>query len=153
MRYNPLSEPYARVASRLLDFALHTLLTAAFALLVYFKFARLDYVILAVFGGIFIDFDHFLDYLIYYKKFNLKQFLMTPYGESKKAYILLHSWELVFILLVIGFIFKYSYVLILGLSMGLHLLVDTLQRGSFLLYCLAYRFRHKFDVSALGLNL
>ncbi|UCG35409.1 MAG: hypothetical protein JSW17_01005 [Candidatus Omnitrophota bacterium] len=153
MRYNPLDEPYARAASRFLDLVVHTLITGAFALLIYFKFERLDYVAFAVFGGIFIDLDHFLDYLLYFKRFNLKQFLITPYGESKKAYILLHSWELVFILLITGFIFKYIHVLVLGFGMALHLLVDTLQRGSFLLYCLAYRFRHKFDVAALRLNL
>lgn len=153
MRYNPLNEPYARIVSRFLDLFVHFLVTCAFALLIYLRFERIDYIIFAIFGGIFIDSDHFLDYLIYTKHFSLKEFLVTPYGESKKAYILFHSWELVFILLIIGLVFGLSQVVVLSVGMALHLLIDTLQRKSFLLYCLSYRFLNKFDVSFLKLDL
>ena len=153
MRYNPLDEPYARIVGRFLDLFVHFLVTCAFAFFIYLRFERIDYVIFAILGGIFIDSDHFLDYLIYTKHFSLKEFLVTPYGESKKAYILFHSWELVFILLIAGLIFGLSQVVVLSIGMALHLLIDTLQRRSFRLYCLSYRILNKFDVSFLKLEL
>ena len=58
--------------------------------------------ITALLGGVFIDLDHLIDYILAFgTKFNLIFFLKGyQFLKTDKIYVPLHSWELVIILLL-----------------------------------------------------
>ncbi|MEW6086798.1 MAG: hypothetical protein AB1498_00590 [bacterium] len=78
-------------------------------------------------SGILIDIDHFIDYLIEFNfRFDLKEFLHI-YSEklNVKTYICLHSWELLFILLMTAWLTGWN-LWITGtlIGFGQHILLD-----------------------------
>ncbi len=134
----------------ILDTLIHIIITLEISLIVYFKFNNLYYVLMAVIGGILIDADHLVDYLIHCKKMSLKNLIFFSYQKKKKVYLFFHSWELIILLSVIAFFIQSKSLQIFSFAWGLHLCVDNLdgfkERGLFY-YFLAYRLSKKFKVS------
>jgi hypothetical protein len=98
-------------------------------------------------GGILIDIDHFIDYFLYAGlKFNLKKFALIDFLKSGRIYIFFHSWELIVLIYLGGFLLGWGkYSLALSLGMLGHLLVDSIFQKAFLPYSLIYRIQHKFN--------
>jgi hypothetical protein len=143
----------SKKASAVIDLALHFVFTFLLAWFFYHFTGRWTWVILAVFGGILIDLDHFIDYFRYYGlKFNLKDFLESRQLASGKVFIFFHSWELV--LLVWGLSIVFAWMIPLAAGMTLHLLVDCLysHRRDILFLSLIYRWRKRFSTDKLDLQ-
>jgi hypothetical protein len=132
------------------DIGIHILIAAVFSFIIYQRYANPWYVIIFIFGAVFIDLDHLLDYLIVFKnKFDLKDFLTCMQVKSGRSYILLHSWEVILLLGFLGWAMAADGILILSLSLGIHLFVDTIQRQNPLAYFFLYRMIKKFDIKVI----
>ncbi|MFH1442070.1 MAG: hypothetical protein ABIH18_08550 [Candidatus Omnitrophota bacterium] len=130
-----------------LDILVHSYLTSFLALWIYLKSGSLFYSAVFIFGGIFIDLDHLIDYFIAYgSKFSIKDFFGSGSLKSGKVYLFLHSWEIIFIILLFYLVTSSYAVLLLFLSMSMHLIIDNLQRENLRIYFLTYRIINKFDV-------
>lgn len=133
-----------------IDLSLHLLSTLLFAALIYRINNSLLYAGIVVLGGVFIDLDHLLDYFFFFKnEFVLSKFLKGLYLKSGKIYLLLHSWELNFIILMLALSFKSSGLFIFFLSLSVHLAIDNVQRKNPCAYFLIYRFFKNFDVNII----
>lgn len=122
--------------------------------IIFITFHDLNLAVSAFLSGIFIDLDHWIDYFIVYKfSFKLKKFFISyQCVDSGKVYVFLHSWELVFLILIAGFftgLTKFAAAVVLGMS--LHLLVDQVlnfKKEPFF-YFLTYRFMKNFNLKTL----
>lgn len=134
----------------LIDIFIHVLLAIIFAFIIYFVSGIFRYSAIFFLGGIFIDLDHLIDYYIFFKnKFKIKYFINSVFLKSGKAYLLLHSWEINFIVFIIGMAVRSMELMVFSLSLSLHLIVDNLQRENALAYFLIYRALKKFDISVI----
>ncbi|MBU1998554.1 MAG: hypothetical protein KKE64_03560, partial [Candidatus Omnitrophica bacterium] len=88
----------------IIDIALHFIITMVVVYYVYSMSRNIAYAIAIFCGGILLDLDHFIDYYIYFRnKFRIGDFLGASYLKSRKVYLLMHSWELVFMILCFSF--------------------------------------------------
>jgi hypothetical protein len=105
-------------------------------------------------GGIFIDLDHYLDYIketgstrVSFKKME-DMFLNI---KEKKFYGVLHSYEVLVILFFVNFFYfekGYLYGLLGGLS--LHILLDVIFNPVKIKgYLFLYRWKHSFEVDRI----
>ncbi|MDP2923411.1 MAG: hypothetical protein Q8O30_06810 [Candidatus Omnitrophota bacterium] len=138
-----------KLQKTILDIFIHSLTTTAIALTIYLKSNNLAFAAIFIVGGIFIDLDHFIDYFLFFKKFDMKKFLDSAYLYSEKVYLPLHSWELTLVILFLGYILQSKALLMLAFSLSIHLLIDTMQREKLLFYFITYRFIKKFNVKTL----
>lgn len=113
---------------------------------------RISYV-LAIISGFLVDFDHYVDFLLWGGKwYDLAGFLSgTQYNLGAPCYIVFHSWELVLLLGVLTVISKKKYIfcaLLLGLIF--HLIWDYVTNPA---YWYAYfwigRFLNGFDLARI----
>ena len=95
-------------------------------------------------AGFLIDVDHILDYIIIYKKFNLKKFFRYNWHKDK-IYVFLHSWE---ILIIVLLIFKFNiYTIAFAIGFAQHLIIDLISypiRNKPMAYFLVYRILKRF---------
>jgi hypothetical protein len=132
------------------DIAAHLFTTCALAAGVYACSGSLFYVILVFCSGVLVDLDHVVDSFIYdKKKFDVKGFLCCAYLRSGKTYIVLHSWELVIVIFIIGVVFSFTGAVVFSAGFAAHLFIDNLQRKNRLFYFLLYRVAHNFDARVL----
>jgi hypothetical protein len=131
----------------IVDLTTHVAVTLALVFLIYGLYKDYSLVFLVVLGGILIDIDHFIDYFLYAGlKFNLKKFALIDFLKSGKIYIFLHSWELIVVILLLGYLFNWTkYTLALSLGMAGHIAVDSLYQKTFLPYSLIYRIYNRFE--------
>jgi|SRR3972149_1927410 len=111
------------------------------------------YLLIGLLSTIFIDLDHFIDHFIYYGfSFNFLNFTSGTHFElSGKVFVFLHSWELLCLLLFIGYYLirkKNSYIIfVIAVGMMTHVLYDTAYYGfSLEAYSLIYRLIMGFDI-------
>ena len=134
----------------LIDIATHFTIALAGSGLIYYWLKDVLFALSFFAGSIIIDLDHLIDYFLYHGfRFSLKRFLSLEYLRSEKVYIVLHSWELVFLLFAASAVFDLTCLFFFSLAMAIHLLLDTVHRVKPLFYCLIYRARHKFDARYL----
>lgn len=133
-----------------LDLSIHCFIAMVLGAAVYLISGNLFYTVLVFIGGVFIDIDHFIDYFLYFKKlFNLKEFFGCRHLKSGRVYLILHSWEIIFIILIISSIINNAPLLIIALSMSAHVITDTFWRKNKLFYFLSYRIAKKFNAKVL----
>lgn len=136
-----------KLRNNLIDIAIHCFTTFIFVSIIYLRSGNLKYIIIFFLGSIFIDLDHLIDHFLYFKnKFNLKDFFSSTYLKSGKIYLFLHSWELNFIIFLLGLIFKSEELLILSASLITHLVIDNIRIKKLPPYFLTYRIIKKFDL-------
>ena len=77
-------------------------------------------------SGVFIDIDHILDFLLFSdEKFSVKNlFSWCCSGRWKKITLLLHSYEIYFILIIIAYYFPSEILLGILFGAGLHMILD-----------------------------
>ncbi|MFA5117706.1 MAG: hypothetical protein WC695_02515 [Candidatus Omnitrophota bacterium] len=132
------------------DIAAHLLATCALAAGVYARSRSLFYVALVFSSGVLVDLDHVVDSFIYDKKrFDIKGFFCCAYLRSGKTYIVLHSWELVIGIFIIGVVFSSAGAIIFSAGFAVHLFIDNLQRKNRFFYFLLYRVTRNFDARVL----
>ncbi|EKD95808.1 MAG: hypothetical protein ACD_24C00322G0002 [uncultured bacterium] len=112
------------------------------------------YLFIGLVSTLLIDLDHLIDYFLYYGfSFNLHDFALgTQFAYSGKVYVFFHSWELLLLLLTVGFYLikkKNKYILfVITLGMLSHVLYDTAYYSfSVVDYSLIYRILRNFDIS------
>jgi len=131
----------------------HILSSVVLALVIYYFLKSTAASLATIISGIFIDLDHILDFLISSpdKYFSIKDFLSTKNymcQKNHKAYVPLHSYELLLLLWILTYYQNWHPVLI-GLSSGLtlHLVLDDIGNHlKTLSYFLIFRAYKKFDV-------
>lgn len=127
----------------------HLALSAVFSGALYGVFRSWELAVSAFIGGVFTDLDHFLDYFLDFGlKFDLKRFFRASYRrEYRRSFLVLHSWELAFVLAAAAWWSRGNPWLV-GLALGWaqHLLVDHIaNRPTPWAYFLVRRWRHRFD--------
>ena len=134
-----------RLVTTAIDLSIHLVVTAILAVWFYRLTGGWSWPVLAVVGGILIDVDHFIDYFLYFgPKFDVLGFFTHRHLASGKIYVVLHSWELVFVMWLGSLAVLWLTPLAAGMTA--HLLVDTFSRHhkSILFYSLVYRTFHGF---------
>lgn len=128
---------------------IHFFVTLLIATIVYLKWRNWKLVVWVFAVGIFLDTDHIID--CYLATGGLNIFNTSYFQISQKAYVFLHSWEL----LIPWWIYIiYSKKFDLGLAVTLvfigHLLVDQFSYSTHLLtYFLSYRIINGFELGKL----
>ena len=142
--------PVAKLKKTVGDLTLHFFVTIIAALMVYAHSANMRNIFFLSLGGIFVDLDHFIDYYICYKRgFQLDKFFACDYLKSGKVYVFLHSWEIIILVGILGFLLRSGELMVFALGFVLHLLVDNLQRKNLFFYLLSYRIAKEFDTEIL----
>lgn len=123
------------------------------AVFVYFFYHSSFLSLVAFFSSFVIDFDHYFESLFYFK-FNVIKIVnnkLNCWIQTRKMTIFFHSWELVFLILLFGWKLNFlSLALSVGISMAVHLVIDTLVYSfgfnmPFYQYFFLYRAFNKFD--------
>ncbi len=111
-----------------------------------------DEIVVATATSILVDIDHFPDYFLEYgfKIPNLHHFFEACYNEAfSKFYLLLHSLEICF-LLIIGYFIGYPLIGALGIGILYHLVWDQVYNNTFWgTYSLVYRFYVGFEAKRI----
>jgi hypothetical protein len=122
--------------------------------ILYWFFRSLSISIWSIIGGTLIDLDHLYDYARYPHRLGKRGFDIGHFFEvltTKKlvnVYVLLHSWELIALVLVSGWFFQaWGDILIpLGFGMAVHILLDAFTNPtSIICYSIVSRYAHRFD--------
>jgi len=107
----------------------------------------------SIVGGTLIDLDHLYDYARYpyrpeSRGFDLRHFFeVLNSARLEKVYVVLHSWELVAMVLVAGWFLPVAGVALvpLGFGMAIHVLLDAFTNPtSIICYSVISRFAHRF---------
>ncbi len=137
-----------------LDLLLHFFSTLFFAGFIYYSGGSFSLIIAVLCGGIFIDLDHFLDYMLYYRfRWNFQDFIETRFLLSGKVYVILHGWEIVSVFLILGIFLNSAFLIVFSSAMGMHIFIDHIQRYNPLFYFLSYRIFHRFSVERIAPEL
>ena len=108
----------------------------------------------SIVGGTLIDLDHLYDYARYPHRpekrgFDIGHFFeILTGGKLVNVYVLLHSWELIALILVAGWFFRaWGVVLVpLGFGMAVHILLDAFTNPtSIICYSIISRCTHRFE--------
>lgn len=137
---------------------LHLVSGMVMFVLIYKMFGELSLGLLAFLVSLFVDTDHFLEGLIVNRlNFRLvfKAYPHIYWQKLQKMTLLLHSWELLFLILFFGNTFgQEPLALAIILPAALHYSIDSFIYSGFrkmpiLLYFLSYRIYHRFDFKKL----
>jgi len=135
----------------------HLVISGIVASIFYIYFKSAVYSFVCFLSGIIIDVDHILDYYLHYRTFSagLKHFYNTCIEtEIDKLHLILHSYELIFILWILVFMFPKDLLLI-AVSVGLtqHMLADQLgNKVDKLAYFFIFRLQKGFRKEHLFIN-
>ena len=103
--------------------------------------------------GIFIDFDHFFDYIYAHgRRFKVKDFFRNCHNcQFDKIFIFLHAWELLALMGAAAWLTDWNpWVTGAFIGIGQHLFFDTLYNGSgFRSYSLFWRWKNDFDFDTI----
>jgi hypothetical protein len=110
--------------------------------------------ILGMMVNIFIDLDHLIEYLVFSRRFRLREFLSgAHFEEKKKIFVVFHGWEYVILCFILWILTTRSVFLVLGIAIGTHLLFDQLTYElSPWTYFVTYRLKNKFAIKKICLD-
>jgi thiamine transporter ThiT len=141
-----------RTINIILDLIIHIIISLEVFSIVYFKTGEISYLIPVILGGILIDIDHLIDYIIQFEGLSFKKISVFPYKKRKNIYLFFHSWELVILGVSLSFFYNSLFWQVFFCSWGLHLLVDNIDGAKakgFLHYFFTYRLVKKFKAEKL----
>jgi len=100
-------------------------------------------------AGVFIDIDHFIDYLcVFPSRLSVSHFFGTfSENKLKRVYVFFHAWELIPLLVIVSWSMNWDYCL-LGVTIGIlqHMFLDQMgNQASPLSYFLSWRLLKGFD--------
>jgi hypothetical protein len=90
------------------------------------------YAILVFIGGFLVDADHFLYYLLRFKKFNLKKAYLyfedvgktRNLREYQRFFLVFHFSEIIVLLVILSFFHKIFFIILIGLLS--HIILDII---------------------------
>lgn len=107
----------------------HIALSTVVSGILYALFKSWGLTIASFLSGIFIDLDHYIDYLIEYgSPFNIRKFFFTINEEHiKKLYMVFHGWEWSIVLFAIGWLSGWNHWVIgILIGYGHHMISDAI---------------------------
>jgi len=127
----------------------HVASSALIAGLLYLLFKSWSMALSCFLAGIFIDLDHIHDYIREVGfPFKVKEFFKAAYhGELTRWMLVLHSWELLFLLGMIAWHTNWnSWVTGILIGFSYHIILDKLYNGERLItYSFIWRWKHNFE--------
>lgn len=130
----------------------HVIISGVLGSVIYIITKSVPSAIGALFAGVLIDADHFIDYYLNHGfTVNIKKIYAAIDGlKLKRIYLFLHSYELVIALWMLGFFIPSSDLYFaISLSFTLHIFLDHIHNPVTPMgYFLFHRIRNKFDRKA-----
>jgi hypothetical protein len=132
-----------------MKFRNHFFVSSIISVIIYYFYKNYAYTISLLLSSVFIDLDHCYDYFRETGdyKISLKKMEKLFYAyDYKKATIILHSYELIFIFFIIN-IFLFHSIIIYGIISGflLHIILDIIFNPVYAkAYSFFYRLNHSF---------
>lgn len=125
---------------------MHGIFVIPLCIILYSKTKSLRSLAIAVAVTFLLDLDHLIDYFYYHGfTFDIYRFFANNYFVGRISFVPLHAWE--WLLLISFFAYKKGWKSIyaaIALGMFSHLLLDSINVGSFLFYSIIYRYSHIF---------
>lgn len=130
----------------------HGLFALPFAIFLYRKSRSVNHVLILFTVAYLLDLDHLVDYFIYYgNNFDIRLFWQNDYFEfTPYRFVILHGWEW---LMIVGYLAYRkgkkvwnSFYTPIAFALFTHLLLDSINVGSFLFYFFFYRALNGFIV-------
>jgi len=130
----------------------HVLVSAAVAPVAWKASHSVAVVLGWVAGGVLVDLDHLVDYVLHYGwRVSPERLFRASYqGEYERAYLPLHAWEVWLASAAVGLVSGVPWLMGVAAGWGLHLLLDQLfNRPHALAYSLVYRWARGFRYAHL----
>lgn len=132
----------------------HIAVSSVISCILYILFKSWGLTIASFVTGIFIDLDHYIDYLIDRgAPFNIREFFHSIYEETlKKIYLIFHGWEWSIILLLLGWSSGWNHWIVgVMIGYGHHMVLDALLNTHWpvLGYSLLWRWKRNFVSEAI----
>lgn len=134
----------------------HFILSIVPAAVVYYYFNFFYFAIILVMGVI-PDIDHVIDYW-YHLGIQPVEVSDKYYFETGKIYVVLHSYELIFVLFILAYLFNNSLLFFINLGLCIHVMFDTIHnyvdrdsnsKERYLFYFFMFRYLNKFEHKSL----
>ncbi len=127
----------------------HVALSTIVSGILYVIFKSWSLAIASLISGIFLDLDHYLDYVFECgSPFQIKKFFHSTYEEKlKKIYLVLHGWEWSIILIIIGWFLNWNHWIVgILIGYGHHMIFDALFNTNWPVrgYSLIWRWKNNF---------
>lgn len=134
----------------------HAIISFGTSAFIYYWFQSLMAAVICFLAGVLLDIDHIPEYLaVDSKNKGIKDFYHSRLADDRpKVYLLLHSYELIFILWFIIQIFHLNlFWVAVAFSISVHLILDQLYNPIYCSYTyfLIYRVLKKFNSNELFL--
>ncbi len=135
----------------LLHLTEHLLLGLAVAGFSWWLTGSFWWTIVGIVVNVFMDLDHVLEYLVWARRFRLREFLLGRYFREKGTImVIFHGWEYVVLALIYWLISGALGGLVVAVAMGTHLLFDQLSWDlSPWAYFISYRLKNKFAINKI----
>lgn len=135
---------------------LHLLFGASIGLVFWVTYRNTKLLIASILTSLLLDLDHFIDLFLFTSQQNK---LFTPwtiitenyFAGSGKVYVVFHSYEIVILLLIIGYYMRRlrPYLLVVSASICAHILFDSFTyKPALFEYFLTYRIMNDFSIEA-----
>ena len=132
-----------------MKFSHHIAVSTIVSGILYVLFKSWSLTIASFLSGIFLDLDHYVDYVFECGSlFHMKNFFHCIYEEKlKKIYLILHGWEWSIVLIIMGWMLDWNNWVV-GVMIGYwhHMVLDALFNTNWpiLGYSLLWRWEKKF---------
>lgn len=131
----------------------HVVASIMFSTLFFLVFKSWTIAVVSFFSGVLIDCDHILDYFWEFRKrLRVKELFDAHYnGKISFSGVMLHSWELLFLLNIYAFIISCNLWAI-GVALGLtqHVALDQIfNKSNRLSYFFLWRLKNKFNAKVM----
>ncbi len=132
-----------------MNFSHHVAVSTIVSSILYLLFKSWSLTIASFLSGIFLDLDHYIDYVFECgSPLNIKKFFNCINEEKlKKIYLILHGWEWSIVLILVGWMLEWNYWIVgVMIGYGHHMLLDALFNTNWpvLGYSLLWRWKKKF---------
>ena len=132
-----------------MKFSHHVAVSTIVSSVLYVLFKSWSLTIASFLSGVFLDLDHYIDYLIEYGyPFHMKKFFHCIYEEKlKRIYLFFHSWEWSIILIIMGWMSDWNHWIVgVMIGYGHHIVLDALFNTNWPIrgYSLLWRWKNNF---------
>ena len=131
----------------------HTAISLTISGILYMTFKSWGLAAANLAAGIFIDLDHFFDYIYAHgHPFKIKDFFQNCHNcQFNKIFLFLHAWELVALMGLAAWLTEWNpWITGTFIGLGQHIFFDTIYNDSgFMCYSLLYRWKKDFDFDTI----
>lgn len=131
----------------------HTAISLTISGLLYIIFRSWGLAVSSLLAGIFIDLDHYFDYIQNYgRPFRIKNFFrVCKHCQFNKIFLFLHGWEWVALLGMASWLTNWDqWVTGIFIGIGQHIFLDSFYNGSgFKSYSMFWRWKNNFEFDTI----